>query len=599
MKLKNNKRILKSLLLGLFFFTGQLAAQESPYLKHFLKKTGISNAKDLEEAANNSIDQFEIKYQEALKKIQSNKPGSIQNNIILSALEKVEKLTKNEVKLTQYISEKCWADKGFDPLFFRKNMDHLAKVRDTAIVDYAYYATMHHSKKKLIFNRDKYKIGSGDKGIEKATKKLEEKDRALVLALQQIQLKPSEMESADFNCQMATFRMNQVEYKLIQLLIAENHLEGKEMNLDFEQRMVDQIKSEYQKILEFREQVRLDSIRKAKEQARLDSLAEVARNRTYHVVAVGDMMLGTNFPNESYLPPANKKLLDPVKEYLQNADCTFGNLEGTVLDKGGDVKHCSNPSICYAFRMPEKYVDELKEAGFDLISVANNHVGDFGESGRRNTTKVLGEKGFCFSGLLSRPWDTITVNGLKYGLVSFSPNTGTVRINNYPQAIKIVKELDKMCDVVVVSFHGGAEGSKHQHMPKKTEIFYGENRGNVYEFAHLMVDNGADLVFGHGPHVTRAIDVYKERFITYSMGNFCTYHRFNLSGVSGMAPIFDIEIKNDGTFVRGRVISTRQFGEGGPVIDERKNALRLVKELTASDVPELKLKWEGEYFTVE
>ncbi|MCB0477426.1 MAG: CapA family protein [Crocinitomicaceae bacterium] len=588
--------IVKSLLLGLFFFSGSLFAQKSTYVEYFLEKTGIQNAKDLEEAANNSLDQLEQKYQEALQKIQQNHPGSIQNNITLSAMNKVEEKTKNEVKLIQYISEKCWADKGFDPLFFTKNMEHLAKMRDTAIGDYAYFATMHHSKKKLIFDRDKYDLNA-DEGVMDGTKKLEERDRDLILAIHAMYLTPSGMGTADYNEQLATFRLIQLEYKLIQLLIAENHIHEK-VDLDYEKRLNEQLKSEYGKLVEFREQVRLDSIRKAEEKAKLDSIANSKKNRTYHVVGVGDMMLGTNFPNESYLPPSNVKLLDPVKEYLQNADCTFGNLEGTVLDKGGDVKHCSNPSICYAFRMPVKYVDEVKEAGFDLISVANNHVGDFGESGRTSTTQVLKEKGFCFAGLLSRPWDTLTINGLKYGLVAFSPNTGTVRINNYPEAIRIVKELDKMCDVVVVSFHGGAEGSKHQHMPKQTEIFYGENRGNVYEFAHLMIDNGADLVFGHGPHVTRAIDIYKDRFITYSMGNFCTYHRFNLSGVSGMAPIYDIEIKNDGTFIKGRVISTRQYGEGGPVVDSQKNALRLVKELTASDVPELKLKWDGEYFTL-
>ncbi len=587
----------KSLFMGLFLFLGNAFAQNSPYVENYLNESGIANAKDLEQAANNSLDQLDIQYNEVLKKLEAINPGSIQSNIILSSMKKLKEFTDKEVKLVQYISEKCWADKGFDPVFFRKNMDHLAKKRDTSVGEYGSIITMPQSKKKYQFNKDKYDPGK-DAQIVGSTKKLVAKDRDLILAIHAMYLAPEQMESANFVEQLATFRMIQLEYKMIQLMAAENYLDG-EVNLKYDERIQSILKTEYKKLLEFREQVRLDSLRKAREQARLDSIAEAERNRTYHVVGVGDMMLGTNFPNESYLPPANQKLLDPVKEYLQNADCTFGNLEGTVLNKGGDVKHCSNPSICYAFRMPEKYVDELKEAGFDLISVANNHVGDFGESGRRNTTKVLGEKGFCFSGLLSRPWDTMTVNGLKYGLISFSPNTGTVRINNYPVATKLVKELDKMCDVVVVSFHGGAEGSKHQHMPKKTEIFYGENRGNVYEFAHLMIDNGADIVFGHGPHVTRAIDVYKDRFITYSMGNFCTYHRFNLSGVSGMAPIFDIEIKNDGTFVRGKVISTRQFGEGGPVIDERKNALRLVKELTKSDVPELKLKWEGEYFEVE
>jgi hypothetical protein len=588
----------KSLLLGLLFFTINGYSQYFLELDYIKTASGISSSKDVEEAANNGIDKLEIRYATNLSKIQSNKPGSIQNNIILSSLSKIGDRVKKEIKLVQYISEKCFADKGWDKLFFRKNMDHLMKVRDSAFVEFAYLLSRHRDKSKNQFNKDKYNF-SDEKSLVSATKKLLEQDRDLIMAMFVLRLQPEQLETDDYDSQLAILRMIQLEYQAIKLMISENYLTDETIKTNAEAIIIPLLKREYQAVLEFREIVRLDSLRKIAEKKRLDSLAEVEKNRTFHVVGVGDMMLGTNFPNDSYLPPSNVKLLDPVKEYLQNADCTFGNLEGTVLDKGGDVKHCSNPKICYAFRMPEKYVDEVKEAGFDLISVANNHVGDFGESGRKNTIKALGERGFCFSGLLSRPWDTTTINGIKYGLISFSPNTGTVRINNYPQAIKLVKELDKMCDVVVVSFHGGAEGSKHQHMPKKREIFYGENRGNVYEFAHLMVDNGADIIFGHGPHVTRAIDIYKDRFITYSMGNFCTYHRFNLSGVSGIAPIYDIEIDNQGKFIKGKIISTKQLGEGGPLIDVNKKALRLVKELTKADLPELNIKWEGDYFSVE
>ncbi|KKK93514.1 hypothetical protein LCGC14_2692140, partial [marine sediment metagenome] len=65
-------------------------------------------------------------------------------------------------------------------------------------------------------------------------------------------------------------------------------------------------------------------------------------------------------------------------------------------------------------------------------------------------------------------------------------------------------------------------------MTRESEIYLGYDRGNIYEFAHMVVDAGADVVFGHGPHVTRAAEIYKDRFIIYSLGNFCTYRRFNL-----------------------------------------------------------------------
>ena len=86
-------------------------------------------------------------------------------------------------------------------------------------------------------------------------------------------------------------------------------------------------------------------------------------------------------------------------------------------------------------------------------------------------------------------------------------------IHDYEKATAIIEHLDSISDVVIVSFHGGAEGSKYQHVSRKNEFFYGEDRGNVYEFARRMIDAGADVIFGHGPHVTRAVDVYKKRFI--------------------------------------------------------------------------------------
>ncbi len=313
---------------------------------------------------------------------------------------------------------------------------------------------------------------------------------------------------------------------------------------------------------------------------------------TINLVAVGDMMLGTNFPSESYLPHKDSLLLKPMFDYLRNADITFGNLEGTVLNDGGDVKKCSNPSICYAFRQPEYFVDQLKDAGFDILSLANNHMGDFGKPGRDNTQRVLKEKGFTYAGLDTCPWDTLTKNGIKYGFTAFAPNTGCLQITDYNNAQAIVKKLNEMCDIVIVSFHGGAEGSSKTHVTRKTEIFYEENRGNVYEFARKVIDAGADVVLGHGPHVTRAIDHYKGRFITYSMGNFCTYGRFNLKGISGMAPLFDLKLKRNGEFISGKVISTKQLGEGGPIFDPLNGALEQIKNLTKQDIPELNVEFD-------
>ena len=299
------------------------------------------------------------------------------------------------------------------------------------------------------------------------------------------------------------------------------------------------------------------------------------------------MMLGTNFPDESYLPAdSGKNVLREVKEVLRNADVTFGNLEGVLLDEGGDPKKCGNPKLCYLFRSPAHYVNHFVEAGFDVLSTANNHAGDFGDPGRLSTMQALDSAGLYHAGLLSRPYVTFMMDGMKYGFAAFAPNTGTVSINDLPAAKKIIEHLDSLSDIVIVSFHGGAEGAKYQHVTRENEYFYGENRGNVYEFAHSLVDAGADVIFGHGPHVTRALEVYKERFIIYSLGNFATYARFNLRGENGIAPIIKIFTDSEGRFLTGQIIPVIQYAPGGPEIDPQKRAIKTLQDLSTKDFPE-------------
>jgi poly-gamma-glutamate capsule biosynthesis protein CapA/YwtB (metallophosphatase superfamily) len=310
---------------------------------------------------------------------------------------------------------------------------------------------------------------------------------------------------------------------------------------------------------------------------------------TVNIVAVGDIMMGTHYPSKEYLPPngdCSGELVN-VKHILKKGDITFGNLEGVLTDSHVGVKKCNNPSICYTFGMPTAFAACLVDAGFNLISVANNHVGDFGEQGRQSTKKTLDKHGLHYAGLLTCPFDTFTLKGVKYGFCAFAPNVGTMNVRDIPAAEKLVKELDKQCDILIVSFHAGAEGRTYQHVTRKTETFLGENRGNVYEFAHRMIDAGADLLLGHGPHVTRAIEVYKDRFITYSMGNFCCYSRINLQGVNGLSPIFTIKTDRHGKFLKGEITSTKQIKSQPVLIDEEKQVLKVIQDLTRADFPEM------------
>ena len=312
---------------------------------------------------------------------------------------------------------------------------------------------------------------------------------------------------------------------------------------------------------------------------------------TVVTIGVGDVMLGTNFPDSTYLPPdSGRQVLAGVRHILQEADLTFGNLEGVLLDSAGTQKTCKNPDVCYLFRMPEYLAGHLKDAGFDLMSTANNHAGDFGDEGRLNTMRTLDSLGIKHAGLLQQPFVLFTHEGVRWAMAAFSPNTGTQSINEVETAAKIVAQLDSLADIVIVSFHGGAEGNKYQHVTRETEEFYGENRGNVYEFSHRMVDAGADIVFGHGPHVTRAVEVYKDRFIAYSLGNFATYARFNLRNENGLAPIMKVFTGPQGQFYKAEVIPIIQIGEGIPIVDEEKRAIKILQKLTLEDFPEVPLQ---------
>ncbi len=319
---------------------------------------------------------------------------------------------------------------------------------------------------------------------------------------------------------------------------------------------------------------------------------------TIEIIGVGDIMLGTNFPSVSYLPPHNncEPLLANVKDILQGADITVGNLEGCFSDTAPLVKRCKDSTKCYAFRMPIKYAQCLKDAGFDVLTLANNHSGDFGDLGRTTTVNLLNELGIIHAGWLKYPYTTFVRDSITYGVVSFSPNSGTLSINDTIKAKEIVRSLKQKSDIVIVTFHGGAEGSKYQHVTRETEMFYGENRGNVYKFARTVIDAGADIVFGHGPHVSRAIDLYKNRFIAYSLGNFCTYARFNLSGANGIAPILKIKINKKGEFLSGKIISAKQMGEGGTYPDKQQKAVKIIKTLTEVDIPESPIKIDNNGF---
>lgn len=305
---------------------------------------------------------------------------------------------------------------------------------------------------------------------------------------------------------------------------------------------------------------------------------------TLTIAMTGDIMMGTTYP--SVMLPANdgKNLFRDVKDLLVNADLAVGNLEGALCDGGQSTKKVSN--VSYAFRMPTRFAPLLKEAGFDFLSMANNHANDFGTEGIESTERCLKEQDIRFSGIAGRVRSAVVErNGVRYGLCAFGHNGYTMKHNDLSLVKEVIDELRQQSDIVVVSFHGGAEGQSYSHLPQGREIFLNEDRGSLREFAHFCIDNGADVVYGHGPHVVRCVEVYQGRFIAYSLGNFCTPYGISLKGISGYAPVVTIQIGNDGRFLGGKIHSFIQQRGIGPRKDETNAVPRQMKMLSDADVP--------------
>jgi hypothetical protein len=228
------------------------------------------------------------------------------------------------------------------------------------------------------------------------------------------------------------------------------------------------------------------------------------------------------------------------------------------------------------------------------MSLANNHARDFGEEGRSSSMAALDAVGILHSGREGTVASWIA-NGRRVALVAFAPNVGANSLNDPQIGLPLVSQLAATHDIVIVSFHGGAEGNGAEVLPFAREIFAGEDRGNVVEFARSMVDAGADVVIGHGPHVVRAMELYRDRFIAYSLGNFATYYGISVEGNRGIAPILLLTLDDDGRFVSGQVEATTQVRPAGPTLDPSKTVIDLLRTLTATAFPDglLQIREDG------
>ena len=295
------------------------------------------------------------------------------------------------------------------------------------------------------------------------------------------------------------------------------------------------------------------------------------------IVATGDIVMGST----PKLPPdGGRSFFSDVQTDLAG-DVVLGNLEGT-LSTGGSSKCGAASTNCFAFQTPPSYARWLERAGFTVMNLANNHAFDYGQAGLQQTIAALRRAGLLHTG---RP-NQITiqkVGDIRVATVGFAPYPWAASLTDIGAAKQLVRAAGRISDVVVVTMHAGAEGRDQQHVDRGTERFLGENRGDPMRFAHAVVDAGADLVVGSGPHVLRGMEWYKGRLIAYSLGNFAGYDVFSLGGPLSTSGILRVTLRGDGKFEAGRLVPTHLVGPGLPAIDPAEAAHGVVRTLSRED----------------
>ena len=298
--------------------------------------------------------------------------------------------------------------------------------------------------------------------------------------------------------------------------------------------------------------------------------------------ATGDIIMGSA-PNKL---PANggKGFFKSVQEGLKS-DLVMGNLEQPLTGDTGTSK-CGSPprANCFAFRSPTSYAAHLKDAGFQLLNTANNHSKDFGSQGYANTVKALEAAGLEHTGAEDQI-TVVEVKGIKVAVLGFSPYAGANNLNDLDQARSVVEKAAGQADLVVVQVHMGAEGSEKTRVKPGSELFFGENRGDPIKFSKAVVDAGADVVIGHGPHVLRGMQFYKGKLIAYSLGNFAGGGKtLSSNGVLKYGGILHVSLTKDGSWAGGKLLSTYMNAAGVPTRDSsNERGRKMVAEFSAKD----------------
>lgn len=291
------------------------------------------------------------------------------------------------------------------------------------------------------------------------------------------------------------------------------------------------------------------------------------------ITAVGDIRISKRFIKNN-LPIIQKLHLD--------GDLTFANFEGVLSEKT-----FSDPFI---LTMPYDTPSVLKAMGINYLSLANNHSLDLGIDQYQETYLRLKREGFWITGH-DDLGEVIKLNNRTIRIIGFSFNSPN-NVIDLDKAIRIIKSCHE--DLIIVSAHMGGESGKGYLIPGGMEYYGAEKRGDVVKFSHACIDAGADLILGHGPHILRKIQVYRNKLIVYSLGNFI----FDYPGMERHmhSPGFSITVilNTDGDFIRAK-INSYVLKNGIPILDKNHGAraFRFIKSLSLKDNTNLIFKNNG------
>jgi Bacterial capsule synthesis protein PGA_cap len=297
---------------------------------------------------------------------------------------------------------------------------------------------------------------------------------------------------------------------------------------------------------------------------------------------------GDTFPSNVLSPNKHKSNVD-FKELTKDKTLFSANLEGSFCADDIDKKVCS-PEFCDSYTLvldQNQTISTLKSIGIDHAGLANNHSYDCGRNGSIYTQRLLKRKNIAFSGSKNAPFTIINKNGKNIAILSLGSNTFTPNFNNLASIEREIYELALKrakgeISLWIINMHIGTEKYPDAlRITKNEEIYLDEKRGNPYALARFFIDIGADMIIGHGPHVPRGLDIYKNRLIAYSLGNFYTDYGIGTKGDRGVSPLLKAVMNDNGEFIRGEIISLEQQSHHYPILDVKKQACSLMSKLTS------------------